>query len=66
MNMDPNIVAWMAGGGPRLEDSAARHNRRHLAALRESTRSGPGLAARLAAALRSARAPEQAAACCPA
>jgi hypothetical protein len=68
--VDPNIAAWMIGGGPRIELASVRRDREQLHAYLDSqrdlaTQSGPGLVARIARIVRPAPAcPDPA--CCPA
>lgn len=64
MNMDTNIAAWMAAGGPRIEIPSAGRDRLHRLTLEAEGRSGSPLG-RLKAALRPA-APASTPAGCPA
>lgn len=68
--MDANLSAWMISGGPRIETPPVNRDQLHLATLRAEARLdrlGPGLVARLAAALRPTPARSSLdAACCPA
>jgi hypothetical protein len=72
MNDEPNVVAWMIGGGPRAVDPAELRNAVHLRAIAAGRRAvvSPSLGARLSAAAAAFRpaAPVQApdVACCAA